>query len=250
MIRTLIIDDEIRAREVLIKLLSMYCPMIEVVGQAEDVKSGTEAILKHRPDLVLLDIRMPDGTGFELLGRLPKINFRVVFITAFEEYALKAFKYNAIDYLLKPIDPEELTRAMSKIYNTIEHEDYTRRLRQMMDSFGNPVDSKAGRRLILKTAEGIHLVEADEIIAIEADQNYSRFFLTGGQKILVSKTIKEFDHHLKDMNFFRTHHSYLINPRHIRRYNREDLMLVMSDGLQIPVSFRKKGEVLHLLESL
>jgi len=250
MIRTVIIDDEGRSRETIFELLKMYCDNIEVVDQAEDVKSGLLSIRKHNPDLVLLDIKMPDGTGFDLVRQIEHVNFRIIFITAYEEYAIKAFKFSALDYLLKPIDPEELTLAIGKVTNSLNNENLNTRISEFMtyiDQFRKHGD---GKKIILKTSENIYVVDTDDIISIESDQNYSRFHLVDGEPIFVSRTMKDYSSMLDERNFYRIHQSYIINLQHIKRYNRGENICIMSDGSKIPVSYRKKDELFTLFKTL
>ncbi|MBI9033648.1 MAG: response regulator transcription factor [Bacteroidales bacterium] len=239
MIRTVVIDDEIRARESIIELLKLFKNEIEVVGTAHDVQSGLKAIDQHKPDLVLLDIIMPDGTGFDLLKQIKSINFKLIFITAYEQYAIKAFKFSAIDYLLKPIDPDDFQEALLKLEKTQEKNDIEVRLNTFRDHMDDP-SSKNNRRVVLKTSTAIHVVEIDDIIRCESDRNYTSFSIVGLGNILVSRTIKDFADILEEFNFFRAHQSHLINLDHLRKYDKENFVCVMSDQSEIPVSHRRK----------
>lgn len=250
MIKTIIVDDESHSRETILELIKLYCDNIEVVGQAEDVKSGLMAIRKYKPDLVLLDIKMPDGTGFDLVRQINRVNFKIIFITAYEEYAIKAFKFSALDYLLKPIDPEELTMAIDKVSNSLSNENLGNKINEFMTYMDHFRNDAAGKKIILKTAENIYVVDADEIISIESDNNYSRFHLIEGETIFVSKTMKEYVPMLKGHVFYRVHQSYIINLNHVKRYHREENICIMSDGSKIPVSYRKKDELFTLFKNL
>lgn len=250
MIRAIIIDDEIRSRETILELLKIYCPDVKVIDQAEDVRSGLVSIRKHKPDLILLDIKMPDGTGFDLIRQIDHIGFKLIFITAYEEYAIKAFKFSALDYLLKPIDPEELTIAIEKASQSLNNESINNKINDFMVYLDHFKKHGEGKKIILKTAENIFVVDIEDIISIESDQNYSRFHLVEGESIFVSKTMKEYIDMLQGYAFYRVHQSYIINLHHVKRYQREENICIMSDGSKIPVSYRKKDELFSLFRSL
>jgi len=199
MIKALIIDDENRTRELIAKMITSFGFDIEAIPAGENVKSGIKAIEEIQPDIVFLDIQMPDGTGFDVLKSAKNKNFEVIFITAHEEFAIKAIKFSALDYLLKPIDPSELKAAVEKAIKAIdEKNDETR-----FDTLQYNIQPNQKRRLVLKTQESVYVIELDEIIRCEADRNYTSFFLTGGKKILVSKTLKEYETLLTGHNFLR-----------------------------------------------
>lgn len=250
MIKTVIVDDESRSRETIFELLKMYCDNVEVVDQAEDVKTGLLSIRKHNPDLVLLDIKMPDGTGFDLVRQIEQVNFKIIFITAYEEYAIKAFKFSALDYLLKPIDPEELTLAISKVSDTLHNENLTARITDFMTYIDHFRKHSDGKKIILKTSENIYVVDTDDIISVESDQNYSRFHLIDGEPIFVSRTMKDYTAMLEGEAFYRIHQSFIINLKHVKRYNRGENLCIMSDGSKIPVSYRKKDELFNLFKTI
>jgi len=249
MIRTIIIDDESRSRETLREMLRLYCKGIEIVAEAESIKSGAEAIARHNPDLLLLDIKMPDGTGFDLLRTIMPISFRIIFVTAYEEYAIKAFRYNALDYLTKPIDPAELQSAIEKATATIENENINERLKKLLLDYMKPQPAE-NRRLVLKTAETIHIVDIDKIIRCESARNYTVFYMENKEKILISKSIKEFSDTLESHDFYRVHHSHLINLKYLVKFKRDELMCVLSDNTEIPVATRKRDELLKVLRTL
>lgn len=247
MIRSLIIDDEVKSRETIIEMMRLYCGNVSVIGQAGDVSSGLEAIRTLSPELVFLDIKMPDGTGFDLLNQLPKIDFKVIFITAYEEYAIKAFKFSALDYILKPIDPNELITAIEKTEKSLEKDN----LNLKLNTFLTNLDSaKEEKKIILKTADSINLVNVNEIIRCESDRNYTQFFMLSGERIMVSKSLKEFVDLLQEYNFFRIHQSHMINIGHIRRYDREESNCIMSDSSIVPVSCRKKDQLLNIFNEM
>ncbi|MFZ4705106.1 MAG: LytR/AlgR family response regulator transcription factor [Bacteroidales bacterium] len=249
MINAVIIDDEVKSRETICEMLRIYCANVEVVAQAGDVKSGILAIRKHNPDLILLDIRMPDGTGFDLLRQLPGLESKVVFITAYEEYAIKAFKFSALDYVLKPIDPDELKAAIDKADVSIKKENISDRISTFFQHYNSDTPPQK-KQIALRNAESIYRVAIDDIVSYEADKNYTLFHLCNGEKILVSHSIKEYDDILLSMNFIRLHQSYSINLKHLKRYDKEENEAVMSDNSKIPVSHRRKEELMRLLMSI
>jgi two-component system, LytTR family, response regulator len=249
MIRTIIIDDEPRSREAMREMLRLYCKGVEVVAEAEDVKTGIEAITCNDPDLVMLDIKMPDGNGFDLLRRIMPVSFRIIFVTAYEEFALKAFRYNAIDYLTKPIDPTELQQAIEKASIIFDNENMNERLKKLLVDY-TKAQVPDNRRLVLKTSETIHIVDIENIIRCESDRNYTIFHMLGQEKILISKSIKEFSDILEAHDFYRVHHSHLINMKFLVKFKREEMMCVLKDNSEIPVATRKRDELLRTLRNL
>ncbi len=246
-IRTVIIDDEDRARETIKEMLAIYCPELEIVGEGNNVINGIRQIKNLQPDLVFLDIKMPDGTGFDLLNRIDKKRFALIFLTAFDEFAVKAFRFNAIDYLLKPIDPDELITAVERVKSSLETE--KNRLSALLDNLKNI--KKESKKIILKTAESIFLVNIPDIIRCEATGNYTKFFLTNQKPVLVSRTLKEYDDLLSEFQFFRVHQSHLVNLNHIIRLDKADgATLIMVGEQNVPVSSRKKESLLRALEEI
>ncbi|MBN2174375.1 MAG: response regulator transcription factor [Bacteroidales bacterium] len=245
MISVVIIDDEQKARETIQNILGLSECEIQIIGEADSVESGYELISNKRPDLVLLDINLTDGTGFDLIKRFDRITYHVIFITAYEEYALKAFKFSAIDYILKPITAADLLQAVEKACSTIHKEENDVKLSTLLSNL------EKIKKIVLKTAESIHIVQVKNIIRCEADVNYTTFFLENGDKLLVSKTLKDFAELLEPAGFFRTHQSHLVNLDHILRYDKtEGGHLVMGDESIVPVSSRKKDEMFKLFEKM
>lgn len=248
MLRTIVIDDEESVRKTLEKLVKRYCPNIRMVAEADGVESGIKAIKKHHPDLVLLDIKMDDGTGFDLLKQLEPVDFKVIFITAYDQYAIKAIKFSALDYLLKPIDPEDLTEAINKAEKLIVNE-----LNQQLNTLEENMltQEKSKKKIILKTFDNIHLVKLIDIVYCESQDNYTNFNLLGDKKILVSNTLKEYDEMLSEFGFFRAHKSYLINLMHIDRFEKADGgSVVLNNEIKIPVASRKKDQLLEMLHKI
>jgi len=249
MIKTIVVDDEVIARETILSMLGSYCPDVEVIGTAGSVKEGVEILGKHKPDLVLLDIKMADGTGFDLLRKLKKIDFLVIFITAFEEFAIRAIKFSAIDYILKPLDPDELVNAVSKAVGVIHKESMSVKLEALYDNLD--MINNNTKKIVLKTSDSVHIVNLKDIIRCESEKNYTHFFTVEKEKITVSKTLKEFNELLIDYKFFRVHQSHLINLAHIKRYDKQNGgFLIMDDNSSVPVSFRKKEDLMKLFKSL
>lgn len=245
MLSIVVIDDEQKARETIITILGMSKTSLQVSGEADSVQSGFDVITETHPDLVLLDITLTDGTGFDLLRKFETIFFKVIFITAHEEYALKAFKFSALDYILKPIIAGDLLNAIEKA----EHSKIQNETELKLSAFLSNIEKI--RKIVLRTAESIHIVPIKNIIRCEADVNYTKFVLDNGEKMLVSRTLKDYAEMLEPAGFFRTHQSHLVNLDHILRYDKVDGgHLVMCDESIVPVSIRKKDELFKLFEKM
>lgn len=247
-LRTVIIDDEGHMRESLAEMLRMECPGSRLVAQADGVKTGMETILKHHPDLVLLDIRMKDGTGFDLLEQFENIDFKVIFVTAYDEYAIKAIKFSALDYLLKPVDPEDLKEAVGKAEEVSQKEQKAK-----LDTLSNNLktNDQDKKKIILKTLDNIYLVGVKDILHIEGEGRYSSIFLDSGEKVMVSVNLKYYQEMLEEYGFFRTHKTHLINLSHIHRFEKADGgYVVLNNNAKIPVASRKKDELIELFEKL
>lgn len=247
MLKAIIIDDEPLIRELITETVKSYCPKVSIVAEAGTVQSGVAAINEHEPDLILLDIKMPDGSGFDLIKHFDKPDFKIIFISGYMEYAIKGYKFNAIDYILKPIDGEELALAINKADDIIRYEEKL----QVKAIEENIKALNKTYKIILKTSEHIHLINTDDIIRIEADGNYSTFFIEGGRKILVSRSIKEYEESLIDKGFHRIHKSHIININKLSYFDKTDSGdVIMTDGSVVPVASRKRDMLLELFESL
>ncbi|CAN5427945.1 LytTR family DNA-binding domain-containing protein [soil metagenome] len=255
-LRAAIIDDETNAREALANLLQLLCPEVDICGEAKNVDLGIELIKREHPDLIFLDIQMPGKTGFDLLSSFEKVDFGVIFTTAYQEYAIRAFRFSAIDYLLKPIDPDELQTAVEKSKSQVGSVNplQLQILQEQLDTPQNQslrlVQRKKNdnQRIALPTAEGIHFVQMTDIIQCESLGSYTKFHLTKGPAIIVSRLLKEYEEILDNYYFFRVHQSNIINLEHIKRYVKGDGGQVwMSDNTEIEVSRRRKDEFLTLL---
>ncbi|RLD41842.1 MAG: DNA-binding response regulator [Bacteroidetes bacterium] len=250
MIRCVIVDDESKAREILIEMLKLYCSTVEVVGQAHNVSSAYETIRQLNPDLVLLDIKMPDGSGFDLLNKFEKIDFKVIFITAHEEYAIKAFRFSALDYILKPIDPSDLISAVEKVSGISGINDINEQFKTLKDNFYNG-NSSQEKRIVLKTTENIYIISIKDVIRCQSEKNYTYFYFSNRERIIVSKTLKDFDEILTEYGFMRIHRSHLINLSYIDRFDKsEGGFLIMTDGSKVDVSHRKKEVLLSYIYGL
>jgi two-component system LytT family response regulator len=249
MIRSIIVEDEKHSRETLRGMLDRYCKNVSILAEAENYRGGLEAIRIHQPDVVFLDIQMPDGSGFRVLEELGEINFEIIFTTAFDQFAIKAIKYSALDYLLKPIDPDELVRAVKKVEDKLSHRQVNQNIQVLLDN----IKSKEAEphKIVLSTSEKIHIIETDQIIRCESDNYYTNFFLADGKKILVSKTLKENEQLLSDHNFIRPHKSHLVNVKYIKGFLRSDGGYIeLTDGSRIPVSRRKREQIIEVITHL
>jgi two-component system LytT family response regulator len=238
MLKSIIVDDEAKSRESLRILIEDFCDQVQVCALCRDVDEGIEAIRKYEPEVVFLDIQMQRETGFDLLTRIEDINFEVIFTTAYSEFAIKAFKFSAIDYLLKPIDVNELRQAISKVNKKL-NENIAARLKHLMQNLRTT--SSENYKLALPTTEGLYFVKVSDIIYCEASSNYTEIVTGDGKKHIVSRTLKEYDEMLTDHNFYRIHNSYLINLNAIKKYVRgEGGYVVMNNDRSLDVSKRKK----------
>ena len=249
MIKAVIIDDENKSIEALEGLLKRYCANVKVVAKANGCSSGIEVINANRPNVVFLDIQMPDGSGFKLLEDLGEINFDIIFTTAYDQFAIKAIKYSALDYLLKPIDPDELKKAVEKLSLKMQGGYIHNNIKVLLDNIKTSWQVPA--KIILSTSEGMHVVEVSNIIRCESDDYYTRFFLNNGKTIMVSKTLKENEELLGDQQFIRPHRSHLVNIKYIRSFLKTDGgTIVMSDDSRIPVSRRKREKIVEIISHL
>ncbi|HYF32177.1 MAG TPA: LytTR family DNA-binding domain-containing protein [Chitinophagaceae bacterium] len=242
MIKAVIIDDEPSAVSTLGLMLQRYTPVISDVRSSTHPQEALQLIRNYQPHLVFLDVQMPLMNGFELLKRLDKIDFRIIFTTAYDHYAIQAIRFSALDYLLKPIDADELIQAVSKFIkeNKQQQELYQNLLQ-------NASQNQSEFRLAFNTQEGSFFHYPREIIRVEGENNYSKIFFENNKKLLLSKTLKEFEEMLADYGFIRVHKSHLVNKKHVRRYSPEG-WLAMSDGTKVEVSRRRREKILDALK--
>jgi len=243
MIKVLIIEDELHVREALKKMLKLLDNTLEIVAETGFVSEATILINTHKPDLVFMDVELEDGTSFDILKQLEKLTFKIIFTTAYNQYAIKAFKYAAIDYLLKPIDPLELQEAINRAKQDImderEHQELLYVLNQ--NKKANP------KKIILKTTEQRYVILIEDIIRLEADGAYTLFVLAD-KKIIVSKNLRYYQDLLPD-SFIRCHQSHLVNSRQIVSLNKAGLLFMKNENL-VPVSTRRKATILQVIQSL
>ena len=241
MIRAIIVDDEPNTRDTLHNLLKKFCPQVNIEGVADSVKSGLALIGKIQPELVFLDIEMPHADGFQLIEQGIGNDFEVIFTTAYDQYAVKAFRYNALDYLLKPIDIDSLQVAVGKAFNKISE-------KRKLD---NPELQKSNAKIALPTKDGFELLSVDQILRGQSEGNYTKLVLTDSRIFIISKPLKEIEDILSHYNFFRIHKSHLVNMEHVSKYLKgKGGMVVLEDGTELEVSVRKKEEFLKRLNTI
>lgn len=240
MVRTIIVDDEEDARVTLSNYLNTYCKTVEIIAVADSVSSGLAAIESHKPDLVMLDVRLSPGSGFDILEQVPEINFEVIFVSAYDEYAMKAIRFSALDYLLKPVDIDDLKVAIEKVSGKqppdsrkIQYEIFKENLNSLNEQFG---------RIVLPTLEGFVVVEVKTIVRCEADRNYTQIFFLNGKKAVIPRTLKVYEELLSNLGFFRVHQSHLINLQQVVEYKRRKKggIAILKDDNEIPVSESRK----------
>lgn len=246
-LRVVIIEDELHSREALKSLLTEFCIGIDVIGMASDVETAVQCIREHKPHLVFLDVELQNGTGFDVLDRISDFHFEVIFTTAFEQYAIKAIKLSSIDYLLKPIDIDELQKAIEKAREKKSDEDTQKQLETLITNLSS-TDQK--KKICLATTEGIEFISIADILFCEANGAYTKFHLTNKVSILVSKNLKEYEVMLSDSSFMRVHNSYLINLAMVKKYVKsEGGYILMNDGSQIAISQKKRDEFMERMTS-
>ena len=245
MIRCVLVDDEADSLEVMEMLLKTYCPQVKVEAVCNTAEKGIAAINQFRPDVVFLDIEMPNMNGFDMLEKFDELFFDVVFITAYHQFAIKAFRYSALNYLLKPVDPDDLVETIKRI-----EKKKSSPLKEQMELLMQTVRSGGNQtipRIALTTSEGLLFVNTADIIFCESDSNYTKVVLEDKKKILVSKPLKEIDDTLSGNDFYRIHNSFLINLNHINKYVRGDGgYVVMDDGTPVSISRTRKQEFVEL----
>jgi len=238
MLTAVIIDDEVDAVYSIELIINEYCSNVSIVGKANSAIEGRDIILEKKPDLIFLDIEMPRGTGFDLLEMLPERNFDIIFITAYNNWAIKAFKYSAVDYILKPIDIDELIEAVDKVEKNISSKGFSEdKYQALLEN----IKVNTNKKLSISTSEGIEYVEISKIIRFEGEGSYSKVYIIDQPVLLISKNLKEFQELLSKNNFFRTHNSHLINLEFVKKYVLKDGgHIEMKDDSIVPISRRKK----------
>jgi len=246
MIRSVIVDDSVEAVNSLKADLTQWCPDVSLIGAANSVKEGIQLIQQTKPQLVFLDIQLGDGEGFDILNELQDPDIQVIFTTGLDNQGIRAIKYSALDYLLKPVDPDELIEAVKKARGKELQQSLSDNLKLLSDylSSGSP----APRRLALNSADRVHVIQTNEIVRCESERNYTTFFLSTGKQIVVTRTLKEYEELLEPIGFVRVHHSHLINIEFLKEFVKQDGgYVLMKDGSNVPVSVRKKEYLLRIL---
>ena len=245
--KAIIIDDELSGREVLKKLVQLNCPEVTVVNTLNAIETGLQSINEDKPDLVFLDIQMPNASGFDLLNQIDKIDFEIIFVTAHDSFAIRAFKYAAVDYLLKPIKVTELIDAVKRADERIKNNQTQDNVKFMLEKVSPVKKVFLNNKILLPTLGGYNIIEVSDITYCKSESNYTRFHFADGKNLVVSKTLKEFESLLLENNFFRIHRSYIINLNCIAKYNKgKGGEVVMKDGAILEVSREKKEEFLKL----
>ncbi len=246
MIRAIIIDDEVKGRNLLSELIKNKFPEVQVCGLAKNADEGIEQIRKQHPDVVFLDINMPGKTGFDMLQALQPVSFETIFITAYDKYAIRAFRYHAFDYLLKPIDADELSTCMERLKEKQLQKDISMRLELLVTQLQQP--QKIPDRITINSLDGITVIPIAEIVYLEAAGTYTLFYLVNNNKVVSSLNLKEYEELLAEHYFFRVHHSFLINMAEVKKFIKtEGGGVLMSNGQTVAVSKRKKEEFIRLL---
>lgn len=246
MLRAILIDDEPECLRSLAHDLAQYCPGVEIVAQCDSGKDAIKEIHALDPDVVFLDIDMPYINGFDLLEMVPDVDFEVIFTTAYDQYAIQAFRISAVDYLLKPIDADALKDAVEKVRILREKGDTSKQIgfliQQLKDLENNTV-----RKVALPTFDGLEFIQMDDILYCQSDGAYSHVFFRDGSKMYISKTLRYLEDALCNFHFFRVHNSYIVNLNHVKKYTKTDGgLLIMSNGEKVRVSRSKKDELLDL----
>jgi two-component system LytT family response regulator len=249
MLKALIVEDELNSQELLKAIIDESCDGVQVVAMAQGVAEALEKIKANKPDILLLDIELSDGDGFQVLEQAGDIDFDVIFTTAYDQYAIKAFKFAATDYILKPVDFEELQEAIKRIVDKRSNPEQAPSNEQIQALINNIRNIRQPfKRIVLPTSNGFTVVDPKDIIRCESDRNYTFIFLTDGRKILVSRTIKEYEEMLRDYNFFRIHQSHLINLAFLKNYTRgRGGYVELTNGATLDVSARRKTDFLKRL---
>ena len=243
--RAIVVDDEAGARGALINLLRNYFEDIEIIGEADGVESGKKLITEKKPDLLFLDVQMQDGTGFDLLAGIDRSNLQVIFVSAHDYFAITAIKFSAVDYLVKPVEPVELQKAIDKIRQQKSLTEVQKKLDLLLTNV-NKIE-----KIALPSLNGVEFVKLDDIVRCEAESNYTVFYLINGDKVTVSKTLKDYEDILSQNNFFRIHKSVIINIKYLKKYIKGDGgSVIMEDGSELLVSRRRKDDFLEALAAL
>ena len=242
MIKALIIDDEMKARNIIDHYIVNFIPEITEVKQAESVEAALEILKTYQPGIVFLDVEMPHKNGFDFLTEIKEPNFDVIFTTAYNQYAIQAIRFSALDYLLKPVDPDELKVAVQR---HLEKQESAQQKKEMFDNLVANIEKKEVKdfKIAVPSSEGVYFFMIDDILRMEADRSYTHIHLVNRKPFIASKTLKHFEEMLDEFKFIRTHKSHLVNPKHITRISNDNEFVLLTDGSKVEVSRRKKDEV-------
>lgn len=252
MIKAVIIDDEQHCVDRLKRLIAEHCSeTIKPTGSFNTVEQGIKGIKLLQPELLFLDVQIQDKTGFDLLQRIPEKNFEIIFTTAYEKYALQAFRFSAVDYLLKPVDPADLVHAVSKLSNKRHPNEVALKVQNLLENIEQLKQYTPPKKIMVPTISGFELLPVIDIVRCQSDINYTTIFIKDRPKLVVAKTLKEFEEMLEEYNFFRVHNSHLINLAYVKSYRKgKGGSVTMMDGLEIEVSTRRKDDFLQKMAQL
>lgn len=243
MLTAIIVDDESKGRLTLQSLLASYCPNITVVAQAADIPDAVSLIQHHIPDIIFLDIQLQDGNGFDILNILGKIYSKIIFVTAYDEYAVKAFRFSAIDYLLKPLDPDLLIAAVEKVENLVIQKVDSSNLEVLYQNL-----TSTDKKIVINSHQGQNIIKVSDIIRCEADSNYTTIFHSNGTKTVVTKSLREYEELLSGDNFFRVHKSHLVNLSFVKSYDLTNNTLTLENDSVIEIARRRKDALVQFLQ--
>lgn len=246
MIKALIIDDEQKARNILQHYIVNFIPEITEIRQADSVDAALELLKEYEPGIIFLDVEMPHKNGFDFLVALKDPSFDVIFTTAYNQYAIQAIRFSALDYLLKPVDPDELKAA---VLRHVDRRESSQQKKELFDNLVSNIEKKEVKdfKIAVPSSEGVYFFMIDEILRLEADRSYTHIHLVNKKPFIASKTLKHFEEMLDEFSFIRTHKSHLVNPKHITRISNDNEFVLLTDGTKVEVSRRKKEEVLQQL---
>jgi two-component system LytT family response regulator len=247
--KILVVDNDALLRSTLVDLIRLNFPDITAIAEASGVQEGLAQIKAFHPDLVFLDVEMEDGTGFDLLGQIPEYKFQLVFVTAFNKYAVDAFKFSAIDFILKPVDSIELVEAINRANDSLKNQHIAEQLEVMKTALQEL--RAADQKIVLRDNKSLYFVKVADIFHCEAQGSYTTFFLQDGTQIVVSRPLKEYENLLEEFGFVRSHHSHLVNIKKITRLDKADGgLLILENGNSVPVSQRKWDHIMEVLDKL
>ncbi|GAA4277475.1 LytR/AlgR family response regulator transcription factor [Aquimarina mytili] len=241
-----IVEDDPQALDYASSLIRKY-GNINILGTSDTIKEAAVSVKKLQPDFLILDVFLTDGNAFEFLALFDTIDFKIIFTTSYAKYAIDAFKFSALDYLLKPYDEQEMITALQKVDQDIHKENYKLQLKTLLQNFSNQTASK---KIVLKNADAIHIIKTEDILFAQSDNNYTTFFLTSGKEILVSKSLKSFEEKLSEHNFFRVHQSFLINLTYISSFDKRNDQIILDQSHPIPVAQSRKQKLITYIENL